>query len=140
MSALTQLRQQLENINAMAWSQETPAAYQEFADECRSSALLLASEGNFNEAFSIASLSESLWTKNETPLTWTFFYTDIAKAILSQQEQSDAMAAVSSDPHRIRSLQKIVKVLSPSDALQFSTFLTNANLFSRDLIHDRKLE
>jgi hypothetical protein len=140
MSALTQLRQRLENINAMAWSQETPAAYQEFTDECRASALLLASEGNFNEAFSIASLSESLWTQHETPSTWTSFYTHIAKAILNQQQQSDAMAAVSSDPHRMRSLQKIVKVLSHSDALEFSTFLTNATHLSIDLIHDRKLE
>ncbi|MBS0648568.1 MAG: hypothetical protein JSS10_05005 [Verrucomicrobia bacterium] len=125
------IEQRFKHMNSLPWSSETPAVYEKFSNYCRATALMLAREGNFNDAFSIANLMESLWIQNETPLTWTLFYTDIVKAILSQQQQYEAILAVRSNERGMKSLRKTVKILSPSDALQLSTFLKKCNFPSK---------
>lgn len=118
----SRIEQHFIHINSLPWSNTTPEMYERFSNFCRAAALVLAREGNFNDAFFISSLMESLWVQNETPSTWALFYTDIAKAILSQQHQHEAMAAVRSN-QRFKSLQKIVKKLPPLEAGPFSIFL-----------------
>ena len=122
-SVRNHIEQRFINLHAMPWSQDVPIVYEKFSNYCRAAALVLASEGNFNDAFSIASLIESIWVHNETQSMWIAFYTGMAKAVLIHERQREALAVVGGDQHLFKTLRKIGKHLSFSDASQLSFFL-----------------
>jgi hypothetical protein len=119
-SIRTGLEQRFQNICKMPLSQKGPIVFENFAHDCRFAAMQLAYKGNFQEAFSIASLLDSIW---ETPSDCTSFYVGIAKAILIQQQQDDALSAIRGDERRIKSLQQVVRHLSPSASARLLVFL-----------------
>jgi hypothetical protein len=114
------LEQRIQNIEKMPWSENLPIEYENFSHDCRFAALQLADKGNFSEAFSVISLLDSIW---ETPSDWPCFYIGIAKAILIQSHQREALSAIRDNEPRIKLFQKIVKYLPASDATRLLGFL-----------------
>jgi hypothetical protein len=110
--------QRFLNLHAMAWSQDVPQAYENFATDCRIAALYLASTGSFKEAFALVKMLDSIWVQNETPTLRSDFYITIAKALLVYEHQSDALCAFQENNFPLKPLEKIMKYLPAYDALR----------------------
>lgn len=123
------LEQRFQSIDKMPW-EETISSYESFSHDCRIEALQLAQKGNFSEAFSVINLLDSIW---ETPSEWSCFYVSLAKTILIQSQQRNALSAFRDNEPRIKLFQKIVKYLPEPDASRMLGFLKKCKSLQSNL-------